>query len=63
MCSKKKIGIIIPLISSLAIFFVIDKIILFMGDSVGGYLKYYTIAYILGCILERLISKLITKIK
>ena len=33
ICSKKRIGIILPVVLSLAIFLIIDKIMLFMGDD------------------------------
>ena len=59
MCSRKKIGWIIPLILSLTVFFIIDKIMLFMNE----YLKYYLVVYILGYLLEKLISVLKNKIK
>jgi hypothetical protein len=60
MCSRKKIGWIIPLITSLTAFFIV--IIIFMNDSANVYLKYYAIAYILGYILEKMISILKNKI-
>lgn len=63
MCSRKKVGWIIPLILSLTVFFIIDKIMLFMNDSLNVYLKYYLVAYILGYVLEKLISVLKNKIK
>ena len=63
MCSRKKIGWIIPLILSLTVFFIIDKIMLFMNDSLNVYLKYYLVVYILGYLLEKLISVLKNKIK
>ena len=55
ICCGKRIGWIIPLILSLTVFFIIDKIILFMGDSLHIYLKYYAVAYILGYVLEKMI--------
>lgn len=61
MCSRKNIGWIIPLIVSLIAFFIV--IIVFMNDSANVYLKYYAIAYILGYVLEKLISVLKNKIK
>lgn len=61
MCSRKNIGWIIPLIVSLIAFFIV--IIVFMNDSAYVYLKYYAIAYILGYVLEKLISVLKNKIK
>ena len=42
MCSRKKIGWIIPLILSLTVFFIIDKIMLFMNDSPPQWLKQRT---------------------
>ena len=42
MCSRKKIGWIIPLILSLTVFFIIDKIMLFMNDSPTQWLKQRT---------------------
>lgn len=59
ICSRKKIGWIIPLIISLTLFFIV--IILFMNDSANVYLKYYAIAYILGYLLEKIISILKNK--
>ncbi|MGX4600191.1 hypothetical protein [Faecalimicrobium sp. JNUCC 81] len=61
MCSRKNIGWIIPLLVSLIAFFIV--IIVFMNDSANVYLKYYAIAYILGYVLEKLISVLKNKIK
>lgn len=61
MCSRKRIGWIIPLILSLTVFFIV--IIVFMNDSANVYLKYYLVAYILGYVLEKLISALKNKIK
>lgn len=61
MCSRKNIGWIIPLLVSLIAFFIV--IIVFMNDSANVYLKYYAIAYILGYLLEKLISVLKNKIK
>ena len=52
-----------PLILSLTVFFIIDKIMLFMNDSLNVYLKYYLVVYILGYLLEKLISVLKNKIK
>ena len=42
---------------------IIDKIMLFMNDSLNVYLKYYLVVYILGYLLEKLISVLKNKIK
>lgn len=53
MCSRKKIGWIIPLVTSLTAFFII--IILFMNDSANVYLKYYAIAYIVGYLIDKMI--------
>lgn len=61
ICSRKNIGWIIPLIVSLIAFFIV--IIVFMNDSANVYLKYYAISYILGYVLEKLISVLKNKIK
>nr|WP_317333488.1 hypothetical protein [uncultured Romboutsia sp.] len=63
ICCGKRIGWIIPLILSLTIFLIIDKIMLFMDDSLHIYLKYYAVAYILGYILEKIILILKSKIK
>ncbi|CEO23081.1 hypothetical protein [Paraclostridium sordellii] len=56
MCSRKKIGFIIPLITSLTAFFIV--ILIYMNDSANVYLKYCLIAYILGYLFEKMISTL-----
>lgn len=63
VCSKKRMGFIIPLVILSMIFFIM--LIWVMGDyeSVCLYLKYYVIAYILGYIIETLISLLKNKFK
>jgi len=58
VCARKRIGFIIPLILSLIEFFIIDKIVLFMHDSLYLYLMYYGVVYILGYVLEKLILRL-----
>ncbi|CEK37612.1 hypothetical protein [Paraclostridium sordellii] len=54
MCSRKKIGFIIPLITSLTAFFIV--ILIYMNDSANVYLKYCAVAYILGYLFEKMIS-------
>ena len=39
MCSRKKIGWIIPLILSLTVFFIINKLIMLMNYTLNEYLK------------------------
>lgn len=62
ICSIKRIVFIIPLILSLTIFLIMDKIIRFMNDSLNVYLIYYLGVYILGYILEKVILILKNKI-
>ena len=62
ICSRKRIGVIIPLVLSLTIFFIMDKIMLFMNDSLYVYLIYYTVFYILGYVLYKMILALKNKI-
>ncbi len=62
ICSRKRIGVIIPLTLSLTVFLIIDKIMLFMNDSLHVYLKYYAVSYILGYVLDKIILILKNKI-
>ena len=62
ICSRKRIGFLIPLVLSLTIFLIMDKIMLFMNDSLHVYLKYYTVSYILGYVLDKIILTLKSKI-
>ena len=62
ICSRKRIGVIIPLTLSLTVFLIIDKIMLFMNDSLYVYLIYYTVFYILGYVVDRMILILKNKI-
>ncbi|GAA0106541.1 hypothetical protein UT300013_31650 [Paraclostridium sordellii] len=57
MCSRKKIGFIIPLITSLTAFFIV--ILIYMNDSANVYLKYCLVAYILGYLFEKMISNIV----
>ncbi|CEN89060.1 membrane protein [[Clostridium] sordellii] len=54
MCSRKKMGFIITLITSLTAFFIV--ILIYMNDSANVYLKYCLVAYILGYLFEKMIS-------
>ena len=63
VCSRKRMGWIIPLVTLLIIFFTILMWVMRDYASVYLYLKIYAIAYILGYILEKLISVLKNKLK
>lgn len=61
LCSKKRMGFIIPLVILSIIFFIMLMWVMGDYESVCLYLKYYVIAYILGYIIEKLISLLKSK--
>lgn len=63
VCSRKSMGWIMPLVTLLITFFTILMWVMRDYASVYLYLKYYAIAYILGYILEKLISVLKNKLK
>lgn len=60
LCSIKNKGFIIPLVMSLSAFLVV--ILVMLNDSANIYLGYYAVAYILGYVLEKMISILKNKI-
>lgn len=61
LCSKKRMGFIIPLVILSMIFFIMLMWVMVDYESVFLYLKCYVIAYILGYIIEKLISLLKSK--
>lgn len=61
LCSKKRMGFIIPLVILSIIFFIMLMWVMGDYESVCLYLKCYVIAYILGYIIEKLISLLKSK--